>query len=316
MNSLTLLRNGVKVFPTALLSNDIIEAGREARQQFELWSPLIQRTDAMACTGTLDFGPHYSVKLPECNYYGEAMSANPPRWLTHCMIDATVIDGVTTKPSSTPGILIGRYAKFEGMSFGGACWNKDEDGGLIGFSAPEDSTAEFWNCDIDASGGHDWGIYSWANFKRTLVIKGGTLKFCRLGVAMAASGAAAQQTVTLEGVKLIGDANGSTSYGESSGGDVNKGGVLTAVLNRSGSTVMRDCSVDAVGLAKPYNGKWGCPRIAALATNQYYSGAGATSFTIERCRSKITPGTAQAWYDVDVRGSGKLSVVPLKVWTP
>jgi len=290
------------------LSSDPIEAGFEARKQFDLWRLWTAHTDVMECTGTIDFGPLQEVKPPECRYNGYGSG----RWLTHCMIDATTVDGTTTKPSGTPGICLGRYAHFENFSFGGDCWNRAEDGGLLGWSGADDFDAEvtFVNCDIDASQGMDWGAcYSWENANRKVTIKGGTLRFCRFGVALAASGAAAQQTAILDGVKLIGDANGSTSYGESSGGDVNTGGVLTAVLNRAGSTVMRDCTVEATGLTKPYNSKWGCPRIAALATNQYYSGAGATTFTVERCKSKIVPGISQAWYDVDVRGAGKLSVV-------
>ncbi len=306
MNSLTLLRNGVKVFPTSVLHDDPREAGCDVRELFVLWGPHIRQTDTLRATGMADFGTDYHVKLPECNYVG------PARWLTHCMIDATTVDGVQTKPSGTPGICLGRYAHFENFSFGGDCWNREEDGGLLGWSGADDYDAEvtFVNCDIDASQGMDWGAcYSWENASRKLTIQGGTLRFCRFGVAMAASGAAAQQTVILDGVRLLGDANGSTSYGESSGGDVNSGGVLTAVLNRSGSTTMRDCTVEAIGLTKPYNSKWGCPRIAALCTNQYYSGAGATSFTVERCKVNITPGISQAVYDIDVRGSGKLSVV-------
>jgi hypothetical protein len=303
--TLTLTRDGKQVYATALLSPDPVEAGNQARAQFALWGNTIKQTDTLLCTGVVDFGKHYHVKLPECNYVG------PARWLTHCMIDATTVDGIPTKPSGTPGICLGRYAHFENFSFGGDCWNRAEDGGLLGWSGANDYDAEvtFVNCDIDASQGMDWGAcYSWENANRKVTIKGGTLRFCRFGVSMSASGAKANQQVILDGVKLIGDANGSTSYGESSGGDVNTGGVLTAVLNRAGSVVMRDCTVEATGLTKPYNSKWGCPRIAALATDQYYSTAGATTFTVERCKSSITPGISQAWYDVDVR-RGKLSVV-------
>lgn len=304
--SITVQRDGKNLYPPFALSFEPLQAGQETRACFELLKPVVLKTDTIIVAGTADFGATHTFRALDCKYQSD--SKNPAKWITHCTIDAITVDGVQTKPSSTPGITLGTYARFENFRFGGACSNKDEDGGLIGFSAPEESYAEFVGCNIDASAGMDWGIYSWANFKRTLVIKGGTLKFCRMGVAMAASGAAAQQTVTLDGVKLIGDANGSTSYGESSGGDVNSGGVLTAVLNRSGSAVIRGCAVDATGLTKPYNGKWGCPRIAALCTNQYYSGAGATSFTLERNKVSITPGISQAWYDADVRGSGKLSI--------
>lgn len=314
--SITVQRDGKNLKPTFTLSADPVEADQQFRVIIDGLRPEIKPTDTMVCAGTIDFGRYYVIKLPECNYVSDPR--NPARWLTHTMIDATIVDGVQTKPSSTPGICLGRYAKFTGFYFGGDCWNKDEDGGLIGWGAADtfDAEAEFVDCDLDFSKGMDWGFYNWTNAKRVFRQKGGTMRPCRLGAAMAASGAKADQQVIMDGVAIYENANGSTSYGESSGGDVDKGGVLTAVLNRSGSTTIRDCSVEAIGLTKPYNGKWGCPRIAALATNQYYSGAGATTFTIERCRSKITPGTAQAWYDVDVRGSGKLSVVPLKVWTP
>lgn len=304
--SITLTRDGKPVKPTFSLSADPVEASDQFRVIIAGLLPEIKQTDTLVCSGTIDFGRYYVINLPSCNYASDPK--NPAKWLAHHMIDATTVDGVQTKPSSTPGIMLGKYAKFDGFSFGGDCWNRSEDGGLLGFSLPEESYAEFVNCDIDASQGHDWAIYAWSNHKRTVVIQGGSLRFCRFGVALAASGAAAQQTVILDGVKLIGDANGSTSYGESSGGDVNSGGVLTAVLNRSGLTAIRDCTVEAIGLTKPYNSKWGCPRIAALATNQYYSSSGATSFIIERCKVNITPGISQAWYDVDVRSNGKLSV--------
>lgn len=306
--SITLTRDGKPVYPPFALSADPIQAGQETRAVVDLLRPVTQKTDTLIVGGTADFGATHTFRTLDCRHASDPN--NPAKWITHCTIDGITVDGVQTKPSSTPGITFGTYARFENFSFGGQCSNKDEDGGLLGWGTAftGDGEVELVNCNVDASGGMDWSVYSWANFKRVVTMKGGTLKFCRLGVCLSASGAAANQQITLDGVKLIGDANGSTSYGESSGGDVDKGGVLTAVLNRSGSVVMRDCTVDATGLTKPYNGKWGCPRIAALATNQYYSSSGATSFTIERCTTKITPGTAQAWYDVDVRGSGKLSI--------
>ena len=304
--SITVQRDGKNLYPPFALSIEPLQAGQETRACFELLKPVVLKTDTIIVAGAADFGSTHTFRALDCKYQSD--SKNPAKWITHCTIDAISVDGMQTKPSSTPGITLGTYARFEGFSFGGACSNKDEDGGLIGFSAPEESYAEFVDCNIDASQGMDWGVYSWSNHIRALRIQGGTLRFCRLGVAMAASGAAAKQTVVLDGVKLIGDANGSTSYGESSGGDVDKGGVLTAVLNRSGSALLRDCDAEVIGLTKPYNGKWGCPRIAALATNQYYSGAGATSFTLERNKVNITPGISQAWYDVDVR-KGKLSIV-------
>lgn len=73
MNSLTLLRNGKKLFPLAWLSTDDIEAGHEARALIDLWRPLIQRTDAIAWNGIIDFGPHYVFKMPECGHTGPAL---------------------------------------------------------------------------------------------------------------------------------------------------------------------------------------------------------------------------------------------------
>ncbi len=307
--SVTLLRNSKPVKPPFALSADPVEAGEQFRVIIDGLRPEIKQTDTLVCAGTIDFGRYYVIKVPECNYVSDPK--NPARWLTHCMIDATTVDGKETKPSSTPGICLGRYAKFTGFYFGGDCWNKDEDGGLIGWGAADtfDAEATFVDSDLDFSRGMDWGFYNWTNAKRVFRQVGGTMRPCRIGAAMAASGAKADQQVIMEGVAVYPNANGSTSYGESSGGDVNTGGVLTAVLNRGGSVIMRDCTVEAIGLTKPYNGKWGCPRIAALCTNQYYSGAGATSFSVERCKVNITPGISQAVYDIDVRGNGKLSVV-------
>lgn len=306
--SITFQRDGQNVCPPFALSADPVQAGQEIRQVFDLVRD--KRPDTVIAAGTADFGwTHTLDLLPKCKYVSD--HKNPARWLTHCKIDFTVVDGVRTKESSTCGFSVREFARFENFTLGGDCWDKNEDGGLIGFH-PDHSgpgVLEFKDCDIDGSQGMDWTAYSWKNAPRTVAIQGGTLRFCRFGVALAASGAAAQQTVILDGVRLLGDANGSKSIGESSSGNVETGGVLTAVLNRAGAATVRDCVGEFVGLKEPYNAKWGCPRIAALATNNYYSSSGATSFTLERNRVNIVPGISQAWYDADVRGSGKLSIV-------
>ncbi len=304
--SITVQRDGQNICPPFALSADPVEAGQEIRQVFDLVRD--KRPDTVIAAGTADFGHTHTVDLPNARYVSDPK--NPARWLTHCKIDFTVVDGVRTKESSTCGFSVREFARFENFHLGGDCWDVNEDGGLIGFH-PEHTgpgVLQFKGCDIDGSHA-DWCIYGWRNAPRTVTIEGGTLRFCRFGVALAASGAGAQQTVILDGVRLLGDANGSKSIGESSGGNVESGGVLTAVLNRLGTTTLRDCRGDFVGLKEPYNSKWGCPRIAALATNNYYSSSGATSFVLERNRVNIVPGISQAWYDADVRGSGKLSIV-------
>lgn len=305
MNSITLLRNNQKLFPLAWLSDDPVQAGVEARAQLSLWQPFVQQTDAMLWSGTIDFGHLYSFTPPSCFHQG------PATWLTGCRIDETKDDaGNVTKPKGTPGILLPAWIRFDNFSFGGACYVPTEDGGLLGWGKDSGDVCEatFTNCHIDASR-HDWGFYSWQGSatKRTINISDSEFPYCRIAIAFCASGHV-NQYINAQRVRFVGNANGSQSQGASSGQDVDKGGVLAAILNRCGYTNVADCSFDSIGLTTNPKGSW-CPRIAPI-TNWYFDKPGSvTEFTLARNRFQKTLGTAQVWYDDDIRENGKVTRV-------
>lgn len=295
-------------------------AAEQTRRDLSLVGPALKRSDALIVDGSADFGGYFTFPLPPCIY--RSGTDRQARWYTHCQIDPVKVGDVLTKPGATPGFTLREYARFENFYIGGACSNPKEDGGLIGWESTFELPAEveFINCEVDASFGMDWGIYSWENVFRKVTMRGGVLRFCRLGVALAASGAGANQQILLDGVKLIGDANGSCSVdgatseqrtqdGEGKSIANDRHAVLSPVLNRLGDTIMRDCESEVHGLVKQYSEYWGCPRIAALCTNRYDAAAGATSFRLERCRTKIIPGVAREWNDYDIRHNGKLAIV-------
>jgi hypothetical protein len=299
--SLTLTRDGVNVHPPYILSNRPYLAGDQARTIIAGLYDEIEETDVILACGRINFGRKLQIDLPSCTWRSNSRS-NPARWYTECMIDGTTIDGIT-KASATPGICLNTFNRFEGFYFGGTCWNIYEDGGLMGWKGSFETPGELElvNCEVDASRGHDWGIYSWENTTRSVTMTGGIGRYCRMFVALSASGGGAAQTIELDGVRLYGDANGSRSQGESSGPSPVTGGMLTAALNRAGTTTLTDCEVDSIGLTALYDGgAWGCPRIAALGTNIYYTTAGATTWTFTRCISRITPNTSTAYYDLDI----------------
>ena len=285
----------------------------------------LTKDDTLTCRGVADFGKDYVFTLPNCKYVG----ADGQQWLHHMTIDATA-----TKPYSTPGFVLGTYQHFDGMRFGGDCWNVEEDGGLLGWGVPLDNTDPKWvgvsgpgdvvfeNCEVDASQGMDWAIYSWSSqYKRTITLKNCVLKYCRFGVSFAGSGDQANQTTLVENCKCYGDANGSHSYGETSNNNPETGGALSAVLMRGGTATITDSHFEAIGLTEEYDkrypscsGKgWGCPRLASVCTNQYYSAAGHTTFAITDCTSAITPNIACVWNDIDIRGTAATTTITNKI---
>ncbi len=309
--SIAWTRDGVDVVAPAELSADPEMAGEDIRTFLSAHEEDILPTDVIRASGTADFGWTHTLRLPSCRYEGVEGGA---RWLTHTRIDETVVDGEVTKSYGTAGFTFRAFIRFTNFYFGGQCWHAHEDGGLLGWDPAfeGEGVAEFHECEIDASGGQDWGIYSWKPFgtaKRTVKIVDSTLHFCRQGVALC--GTSADQTVILTRVRGYGDANGSHSYGWSSsldydnGGEnvLNVGGVLAAVVNRRGPVTMTDCTIDVKGLDAPYQAKWGCPRLVAWATNQYYGapGNGSHACYFVRCRATITPGTALATFLHDIR---------------
>lgn len=307
------------VFPTP---GSAEAAGEVIRVALDVIHTYVRIDDVLRCDGEADFGYEHALYLPECCYAGG-------QWLTRCKVDAQTVGGVVTKPGATPGFVVGAYASFDEFAISGDCVNKGEDGGLIGWSGNgrQDGVLEFNRCVVDASRGMDWAVYAGSNSKRTIRFLDSEMRYCRQGISAYASGAIAHQTVEVSGSKFIGDASGSTSFGETSRNDVDTGGVLAAIVNRSGNTWVRDSAFTAKGLKQEYDtrklppdrerDRWTVPRIACIGTNRYFGNAGTTTWTIEgNVTSTIDPGTAKEWYDLDLRGTAGtsgLSIVPQRV---
>lgn len=299
------------------LSNDMFTAGLQIRDAFDLIraTGALNTTDILKVEGDAHFGFLTALDILDCQYDGY-----DARWYSDVMIDGTYQQTLAeliaetepreVKANTTSGFNLGAYAVFNNFKFGGICHHAFEDGGLIGWTGGFADPAEvtFNNCDIDASQGHDWGIYSWENVRRDITINGGTHRYCRQLVSAAGSGGGADQRVKINGAKCYGDANGSTSLGTSSemrdSEGVDKFGVLTPVVNRLGTTELIDVFSEVRGLTEAYSSSFGCPRLVALCTNQYNLSPGAnTATTVTRCRTSVIPGNAIQTSDVDLRGT-------------
>ena len=327
---LTWKRDGVKVTDFFSTANTPEANATRIREVVTLIGADLDKRDTLVCRGVADFGKQYVLTMPNCYYVGEGAE-----WLHHMTIDAE-----PTKPYSTPGFVLGTFQHFKNMKFGGDCWNVEEDGGLLGWGVPLDNTDPKWvgvsgpgdvtfeSCVIDASKGMDWAIYSWSSqYKRTITLTNCVLKYCRFGVSFAGSGDAANQITVVSGCQCYGDANGSHSYGETSNNNPETGGALSAVLMRGGYATIQNSRFEAIGLTAEYSApKWGCPRLASICTNQYYSAPGSTFFILDNCTSKITPNIAYVWNDIDIRGTAATTTITnklgsnpdgsLKIYTP
>jgi len=260
-------------------------------------------TDTLIARGEADFGKDYVLSLPAACWISEGAV-----WTTRCKIDATAM----TKPKGTPGFVLvkGKYS-FKGFTFIGRCYDGNEDGGLIGFGEPQsDADVTFQDCTLDGSQGNDWLFYNWSAGHRTVRFRNCTLQYARMGLTGLDSSGSYRVAIEAENCKFLGTADGSKSFGESSGSDVNRGGVLAGVLMRGGKATIRNSFFSSAGLTTEYEptGKFGCPRIAAI-TDQYYSDGQPCQFLVDGCTFTVVPGTAKAIYDVEARRS-KASFLP------
>jgi hypothetical protein len=308
--------------------DDPVAAGETIRWTLDLLRPAIQPTDVLHAKGAADFGQYYAFRLPNCAYRAE--KRGDAHWFHHCQIDATKdTSGKETKGAATPGFAA-TTARFDNFKLSAPCSNPTEDGSVIGWAGDGklDGKLEFHNCELDGMGSADWLIYSWSSpSSREVILDNCTIKYCRFGIACASSGNPTQ-IITATNCTFIGDANGSRSTGETSGGDSSatvddahiKGGVLAAVLNRAGTTTLRDCTFQAIGLEKQYYDtrpgatyqRWTCERVANFGTDYYNANPGPTTWTIERCKSLgITPGISRVWNDVDLRGTNAIATLKL-----
>jgi hypothetical protein len=330
---------GNVVLDTITTPDDPIEAAAVIRARIKTVRDQIRSTDVLLCKGEADFGKYYAFYLPSCIYRGDGTA----HWITRCKIDGTKDSaGNPTKALATPGFVLPAYSRFENFKLSGKCAYPAQDGAVTGWAsdAEFDGLVEFIDCEVDAHAGADWGaVYTWENkkWKRRIVVKGTSkagepktsiIRYCRLGIAAAGSGNPLQ-FIEVSNTAFIGDANGSKSWGATSRGDRSpkvmdgevNGGVLAAVLNRAGETILRDCTFTAKGLEKQYyRNDWkpgvylrvGVYRIANFGTDQYSDNPGKTTWTMERCKSLgITPGVATVWNDIDLRGTNAVETLKL-----
>jgi len=305
MNALTWSRAGrTRLVVPCDLDTTPAAAADIIREAMAWLTPLVERDDVLGSEVNADFGPAIPLHLPACNYAGTGAQL----WLTRCEID-----GSKSKNASTPGfVLAGNFHYFRRFKLRGDCWNKQEDGGLVGYTPDQDFDAEltFDDCLIDAEGA-DWGVFTWKNRLRKIRARRTRFNYCRFGIAAAGSGLDGQE-ITIEDCQFVGDANPSASFGASSKMK-DDDGVLTAVLNRGGDTTIRRSTFAARGLVAQYDKRpaveWGCPRIAVIATNHYSGAPHKTRFTIEDCRVvSLEPGTATVCNDLDVRYDAPITI--------
>mgnify|MGYP002128527603 CR=1 FL=1 len=308
-------RNGVKQADFGW-TNSAADRGASNRETLAMLYPKLTKADTLICRGEADFGKEQEVYLPNCNYKGIGA-----KWITRVTIDG---DGVN-KPSATPGFVVGSYASFDGFELVGECWDANEDGCCIGwrdvidgekvradYVIPPVGEFYFTNGTLNGKSKCDWTVYAWSPKakSRKIVIQKSQLYGGRFIVAAMGSSSSTTpiQDVLIEDCKAWLDGNSVKSFGESSSGNVDTGGVLTVLGIREGKAVLRNVQVDAIGLTAPYSPKFGCPRIAALCTDSYYSPGQPCDVTIDGCTSSITKNTATVANDIDLRRS-KLTVI-------
>ncbi len=328
-------RNGVKQADFGWTAS-AADRGASNREILAMLFPKLTKADTLVCRGEADFGKEKEVYLPNCNYKGVGA-----KWITRCMIDG---DGVN-KPSATPGFVIGSYAAFDGFELVGECWDANEDGCCIGWrdviegekvrpDYPIPPVGEFYftNGTLNGKSKCDWTVYAWSPKakSRKIVIRKAELYGGRFIVAAMGSNSSATpiQDVLIEDSKAWLDANSVKSFGESSSNNPDTGGALVLLGIREGKAVLRNVQVEAIGLKAAYDpgGKFGCPRVAALITDTYYSTGQPVDATVENCRSKITPNLSKVWNDIDIRTKGSAVKVirqegsasdgSLKLWVP
>ena len=302
-------------------STSEFERAEMIRALFAQLLPRVGRHDTLYVSGEADFGNRFAMRLPECNYVSDGAV-----WKHHLRIDET-----PDKPGGAPGFVLGRYAKFTGFHFVFRCHVRNEDGGGIGWIDDTNAAVIFENCDFDAAEDCDWPFYNWTKGIKHITVKGGTFRFCRFAFALCGTGLRAQ-TIDIDGMKFFGDAAGSRTYGASSSGNPETGGVLVPVLIRGGSVTMRNCTSQTVGLKQQYDirklpserKRWGCPRVVGLVTDYFHEITTRCTIIVENCRSEVTPNLATSWYDIEPRwsnlslegGHGSLKDGEFKVWRP
>jgi hypothetical protein len=304
---ITWLRDGVKQMDIGL-SKTAIERAESARKSLAAIGPQLTSADTLILRDEFDFGKDLPMTWPACNYVGQNAT------LKHQIM----IDRTDVKPLGTPGFLLavdGKSTSFTKIKFVWRCWNKEEDGGGIGWNVAGDGSVVFTDCEFDAESDCDWPIYNWTSGKKTVLILGGKAKIARWLVAAADSGADNGQNIEIRNLTATLNANGSHTYGESSNANPETGASLGLVMIRGGKATLRNVTItEAIGLTAQYDPrtppKWGCSRIASLVTTRYYSPGQPVEILIDKFSVlKVTPNLATVWSDMDIFPTDKPTVV-------
>ncbi len=305
---LTWQRDGKTMADFATSANDTDRAA-VVRAAIDLIRPKLLPTDTLIARDRADFGSRFPLYMPSC-ILKNGGNAN---WFTSVKIDKTA-----DKPQGTPGFVCptpGRI-EFQGMKFSGTCIDPNEDGGLIGWDETiGGAEVVATDCEFDGSNGIDWVFYCWSAGSpgvigtpatidkpavamvppqpKTATFKRCTIRHARKGICGEGSGSVSQ-AITVEDCQFFGDANGSKTFGESSGPDKDNGGILAAIEIRGGSLVVRNCTFNLVGLAKPYTppaaaSQYGCLRMAAVNDSFYSPGQANIPILLDRLTVTMLP---------------------------
>ena len=305
---LTWQRDGKTMADFATSASDIDRAA-VVRAAIDLIRPKLLPTDTLIARGRADFGSRFPLYMPSC-ILENGGNAN---WFTSCRIDKTA-----DKPQGTPGFVCptpGRI-EFRGMKFSGTCIDPNEDGGLIGWDETiGGAEVVAIDCEFDGSNGIDWVFYCWSAgspgvvgtpatmgkpavatvlpYPKTASFKRCIFRHARKGICGEGSGSVSQ-AITVEDCQFIGDANGSKTFGESSGPDKDNGGILSAIEIRGGSLLVRNCTFSLAGLVKPYTpataaNQYGCLRMAAVNDSFYSPGQANIPILLDRLTVTMQP---------------------------
>ncbi len=285
-------------------------AGKTPEQNFLLLERAIenfaQPGDKVQVVGTFVGGPLDKLEL-ENLAGGELTGAGPEksRIIAKAHHDRV---GPEQSPHKSAGPAIGLpnngEIRLAGLYLENTPTNVYEDGALAGWpgSAAGIAVATFEDCEVKA---HDWGlIYDWSlHSNRTVILR--RVKGVAARSFVNLMNGSSNYTLLMEDCDIGIDGNLSKSYSETSAADPVTGGVLTPLILRAGTGHAKNCTFWVRGMERPagHSRKWMPTRIAAIATDQFYSRAARTTrFHVENCRVKfVEPVDETVVYDLDFR---------------
>lgn len=303
--SLTLMRDG-KAFGSFYADATPEAAGDMLRKVTDVLRPSILPTDEIRLSGSFKLGQTYAFLFPSCTISGNGPGATVLH--TACKIDGTGLPPNETKPVGTPGFIVGAgTTTIQDLTLVNECYDKNDDGGLLGNNIASNLTLNVRRCVLDGRKNCDWVLYSWSGGTKTIAVEDCDLYFARQGIALCGTGSATAHKATVRRNRFFGDANGSTSFGDSSNAKPGEEwGVLSGIVLRAGSLLAEDNEFWLTGLSKPYDlrekPEWGCTRMACI-TDEYWKpgrsdGGANLRHNITR---QMTPGISKQFYDYDFR---------------